>query len=87
MKKRALLLLPGLLLLLTGCARPVHARELSMLQPVQTLGFDGEPGAVVISASDSPGDRGEDALRLSARGESVVRAAEEDLVAVQDQKA
>ena len=77
MKKRALLLLPGLLLLLTGCARPVHARELSMLQPVQTLGFDGEPGAVVISASDSPGDRGEDSLRLSARGESVVRAAEE----------
>ncbi len=48
-----------------------------MLQPLQTLGFDGEAGEVILSASDSPGKEGEDSLRLSARGESVVRAAEE----------
>ena len=77
MKKQILIPLAGLLLLLAGCARPVHARELQMLQPLQTLGFDGGAGDVVLSASDSPEKEGEDSLRLSARGESVVRAAAE----------
>ena len=55
------------LCLLTGCAGLLHARELQELQPVQTLGFDGAPGAVILSASD-PGD-GEESppVRLTAR--------------------
>ena len=64
------------LCLLTGCAGLLHGRELQELQPVQTLGFDGAPGAVILSASD-PGD-GEQAppVRLTARGPGVQAAAE-----------
>lgn len=65
------------LLCLSGCARPLHARQLEELQPVQTLGYDAAPGEVTVSVSDRKSAQGEDAVRMAARGESLVRACEE----------
>lgn len=77
MKNRATVPAAGLLLLLlAGCSWPLHARELQMIQPLQTLGCDRDAAGVVLSASDSPVTPGEGSLRLSARGDSLVRAAE-----------
>lgn len=64
------------LALLAGCAPLVHGRELSALQTVQTLGFDGVPGAVTVSASDSRSASEPGSVRLSAAGDGVVRAVE-----------
>lgn len=65
------------LLLLGGCSAPLHARQLENLQPVQTVGFDGAPGAVTVSVSDRKSTQDEAAVRMSAQGASVVRACEE----------
>ena len=80
MKKQiALRLLAGglALALLTGCAGPLHPRELQELQPVQTLGFDAGPdGEILVTASD-PGDgEGAAPLLLTARGIGVASAVE-----------
>ena len=78
-KRRALRLIAGGLAtaLLTGCAGPLHPRELQELQPVQTLGFDtGTAGEILVTASD-PGDgEGAPPLRLAARGPGVAAAVE-----------
>ena len=61
-------------LLLGGCAPPVHTRELEQLQVIQTLGCDGRPGAVTVSISSGPDPSGEAPLRLTAEGRSITEA-------------
>ena len=64
------------LALLSGCAGPLHPRELQELQPVQTLGFDAAPEDVIVSASD-PGDgEGGAPVRLTAAGPGAAAAVE-----------
>ena len=74
MKRIAYLFLT--VLLLGGCALPVHTRELEQLQVIQTLGCDGAPGAVTVSVSSGPDPSGEAPLRLAAEGRSLTKALE-----------
>ena len=56
------------LLCLSGCARPLHARQLEELQPVQTLGYDAAPGEVTVSVSDRNSAQGERAHWNGVKG-------------------
>ena len=68
--RRALWAVLALGVLLSGCVLPVRSREADQLLPVETLGYDGVPGAVTVSVSarglDEEGD-----CRLSGRGETI----------------
>ena len=56
--------------LLSGCGMPLRPRDVSDLQPVETMGFDADGENVILSVSDA----GEDTVRLSARGVSLPEA-------------
>lgn len=72
MKKLLVLFLPALLL--TGCSLLPRPRAAERLLPVQTLGWDGQPGRAAVSLSAPGVGADEGPMLLTGRGESLYAA-------------